>query len=69
MPIYTYQCEQCEKYFELFETMSEHAEMPTPHCPSCDPEGEKDSTMFRFMGDVRPAFQVKGDGAYDTRMK
>ena len=69
MPIYQYECSACEGQFELFETMTEYKERGIPNCPECDPEGENETTMFRFMGTCRPAFQVKGDGAYDTRMK
>jgi putative FmdB family regulatory protein len=69
MPIYTYECFKCEKRFEEFASISEYNSMDTPHCPSCDPEAKEETTLFRFMGDVRPAFQVKGDGAFDTRMK
>jgi putative FmdB family regulatory protein len=69
MPFYQYECSACSMQFELFETMTEHKELDTPHCPQCDPEGDNETTMFVFMGNVRPAFQVKGDGAYDNRMK
>lgn len=69
MPVYQYECSACELQFELFESISENIERGIPHCPDCDPDGENDTTMFRFMGNCRPAFQVKGEGAYDTRMK
>jgi hypothetical protein len=49
--------------------MKEYNSNDLPHCPNCDPEAKEETTLFRFMGNVRPAFQVKGDGAYDTRMK
>ena len=69
MPSYHYEWSSCELLFELFESISENIERGIPTCPSCDPEGENETTMFRFMGNCRPAFQVKGDGAFDNRMK
>lgn len=69
MPLYTYECSKCEKHFEEFASMKEYNSNDLPHCPNCDPEAEEETTLFRFMGNVNPSFQVKGDGAYDTRMK
>jgi putative FmdB family regulatory protein len=69
MPLYTYECSSCGGHFEEFASMSEYDPNNMPHCPRCDPECKEEPTLFRYMGDVRPAFQVKGEGAYDTRMK
>ena len=69
MPMYQYECSACELQFELFESISENIERGAPHCPKCDPEGERDTTMFKYFGNCRPAFKVNGEGAYDNRMK
>tara|TARA_R110002051_G_C8565255_1_gene474884 strand:- start:426 stop:644 length:219 start_codon:yes stop_codon:yes gene_type:complete len=60
MPIYQYKCKECEIMFETLETMTENYERPVPHCPECDPEEDKDTTMFKFLGNCRPAFNLKG---------
>lgn len=69
MPIYEYECSSCGSGFEIFETMQEHADNPVPHCPDCDPKGERPTTLYRYMGNVAPRFKVNGEGAYDTRMQ
>lgn len=69
MPRYQYQCSSCEAFYEVFESISENIANGIPHCPKCDPERKEETTMFKYFGNCRPSFQVKGDGAYDNRMK
>ena len=64
MPLYEYQCEACEVIFECFESMTENAKSPLPHCPKCDPLQEKETTMYKYMGNCRPSFKIEGDGVY-----
>jgi putative FmdB family regulatory protein len=66
MPIYQYQCSSCDMMFETLETMTENYERPTPHCPKCDPEEKEDTTMFKYLGNCRPAFNLKeGRGGFN----
>ena len=64
MPLYEYECTDCSGRFETFESMTENAEMPIPHCPKCDPEQKEETTMFRYMGGCAPSFKIDGDGVY-----
>lgn len=64
MPLYDYQCSSCEVIFETFESMTENANLPIPHCPKCDPLQENETTLFRYMGNCRPSFRIEGGGAY-----
>ena len=65
MPVYQYQCSSCETMFETFESISENLENGDPHCPKCDPEGENDPTCFKYLGNCRPAFDLKpGSGGF-----
>jgi len=64
MPTYEYECSACGRGFEVFESMTENAEYPTPHCPECDPERERPSTMYKYFGNVRPAFKLGGEGVH-----
>ena len=65
MPLYEYQCSSCETIFETFETMTENAEAPTPHCPHCDPDFERPTTMYKYLGNCKPAFRIEGGGVYN----
>jgi putative FmdB family regulatory protein len=60
MPLYEYQCSSCEVIYETMETMAENAERPTPHCPACDPEFEKPTTMYKYLGNCKPMVTLKG---------
>ena len=60
MPLYEYKCSACEVIFECFESMTENFENPPTHCPKCDPEEVKKGTLARYMGNCRPAFNLKG---------
>ncbi len=64
MPIYQYQCSSCETIFETFESMTENAENPTPHCPHCDPDFERPTTMFKYLGNCKPSFVITGGGVH-----
>ena len=64
MPTYDYNCSSCEKTYELFESVMEHMEGITPHCPLCDPEEENSTTMERFMGNNSSVFKIGGKGVF-----
>ena len=65
MPVYQYHCSSCDVLFETFETMTENAELPTPHCPKCDPDQEIPTTVYKYFGNCRPAFDLKeGHGGF-----
>ncbi|HEX8620186.1 MAG TPA: FmdB family zinc ribbon protein [Thermoanaerobaculia bacterium] len=55
MPIYEYQCKQCNDRQEVIQTMSEP---PLEHCPKCGGE------MKKLLSS--PAIQFKGSGFYKT---
>jgi putative FmdB family regulatory protein len=64
MPTYEYECKSCSGVFEIFETMSENAERPVPHCEKCDPFKTNPTTMERYMGLCRPALNINGKGVF-----
>ncbi len=53
MPVYEYECDQCEKVFEIQQRMSEE---PLKSCPECEGEVRKLMSMS--------SFQLKGGGWY-----
>ena len=55
MPIYEYQCQQCDRRLETLQRISEP---PLTTCPECGGELKK---LFSA-----PAFQFKGEGWYVT---
>ena len=55
MPIYEYQCQQCQERHEIIQRFSD---APLTHCPSCGGEMKK---LFSS-----PAIQFKGSGFYKT---
>lgn len=55
MPIYEYQCRQCDRRLETLQRLSEP---PLTTCPECGGELKK---LFSA-----PAFQFKGEGWYVT---
>lgn len=55
MPIYEYQCRQCDERHEIIQRFSD---APLTHCPSCGGEMKK---LFSS-----PAIQFKGSGFYKT---
>ena len=66
MPIYQYACTECKTIFETFVTMTEDYNDPQTHCPKCDPEAEEEGTLYKYLGNCRPAFDLKhGCGGYD----
>jgi len=64
MPLYEYHCSSCEALYECFETVQENLESPTPHCSKCDPEAERETTLYKFLGNCRPAYNLKGTGLF-----
>lgn len=69
MPTYDYQCSSCQTYYSTFQSIQENIDDPPTHCPDCDPDFEREGTLYRYFGYARPAFRVNGEGAYDNRMK
>lgn len=55
MPIYEYQCRQCDERHEIIQRFSD---APLSHCPTCGGEMKK---LFSS-----PAIQFKGSGFYKT---
>jgi putative FmdB family regulatory protein len=55
MPLYEYQCSQCEERVEIIQKISDP---PYAHCPKCGGEMKK---LFSA-----PAIQFKGTGWYKT---
>jgi putative FmdB family regulatory protein len=55
MPIYEYQCKQCNERHEIIQKFSD---APLTHCPKCGSEMKK---LFSS-----PAIQFKGSGFYKT---
>ncbi len=35
MPVYTFQCQNCQKVFDIQATFKEKADGLKPHCPEC----------------------------------
>ena len=65
MPFYEYACSKCETIFETMATMTEDYENPPTHCPKCDPEENEEGTLFKYLGNCRPAFKLDpGCGGY-----
>ena len=55
MPIYEYQCSQCNERHEIIQRISDE---PLAHCPKCGGDMKK---LFSS-----PAIQFKGSGFYKT---
>ena len=55
MPIYEYQCKQCDERHEIIQRLSDE---PLTHCPKCGGE------MKKLISS--PAIQFKGSGFYKT---
>ena len=55
MPIYEYQCKQCNERHEIIQRFSD---APLEHCPKCGGDMKK---LFSS-----PAIQFKGSGFYKT---
>ncbi len=55
MPIYEYECRQCDERMEMIQRISDP---PFTHCPKCGSEVRK---LFSA-----PAIQFKGSGFYKT---
>lgn len=55
MPIYEYQCTQCQERMEIIQKLSDP---PYSHCPKCGGE------MKKLISS--PAIQFKGSGFYKT---
>lgn len=59
MPIYEYQCIKCGAHFEKLMKVGEE---DSPECPECYSHDTKKKLSTSH-------FQVKGQGAYDNKMK
>jgi len=62
MPRYDYHCSSCDMVWEYFASMTEDYENPPKHCPKCDPDESGDGTLSKYIGNTRPAFNLRGDG-------
>lgn len=43
-------------------SMTEDKEEPPTHCPKCDPEEIEEGTLYKYFGNMRPAFNLRGSG-------
>ena len=59
MPIYEYQCDQCNHKLEIIQKISDE---PLRFCPECGEE-----TLRKLISSV--SFRLKGTGWYDTDFK
>ncbi len=59
MPIYEYQCTQCQHEFEALQKMSD---APLTDCPAC-----KHASLVKKVS--APAFRLAGSGWYETDFK
>ena len=64
MPNYQYHCAGCDILWEVFQTIDENKADPPTHCQKCDPEEKEEGTIYKYFGNCRPAFDLKGDGFY-----
>jgi putative FmdB family regulatory protein len=62
MPIYDYECSACETVWETMQSIDENIEDPPTHCMKCDPEEVEKGTLYRYFGNTRPAFDLRGEG-------
>ena len=58
MPVYEYECKECNKIFEVQQKM---ADKPLTNCPECNEPVKKLVSMS--------SFQLKGGGWYETDFK
>lgn len=59
MPIYEYECNDCQHKFDLMQKMNEPAVQQCPHCSAL--------SVVRLVS--APEFQLKGSGWYATDFK
>lgn len=66
MPVYTFQCPKCEKYFEAHIHLKDYENKPKPKCEGCKVRLEraylpKDTPIFKMhgIGLHRPGDEVK----------
>ncbi len=59
MPIYEYQCQECEHELEILQKLSDD---PATHCPDCG----KSSLKKKISA---AGFRLKGGGWYETDFK
>ena len=59
MPIYEYQCENCDHHFDKLQKISG---APLRECPECQQE-----TLKKLVS--APSFKLKGSGWYETDFK
>jgi putative FmdB family regulatory protein len=64
MPIYQYNCSACETTWEYMASMTEDYENPPTHCSKCDPDLSGPPTLYKFIGNCRPAFDLRGEGFF-----
>ena len=64
MPNYQYHCSGCDMLWETFQSIEENIADPPTHCDNCDPDEERPGTIYKYFGNCRPAFDLKGDGFF-----
>jgi len=42
--------------WEIFQRIDENIESPPTHCEKCGPEKKEEGTIYKYFGNVRPAF-------------
>lgn len=60
MPLYEYECSGCGAGFEIFQSMTENREDPPTDCPNC----EEENSLFKFLGNCNPAYNIQGEGVF-----
>tara|TARA_R110000824_G_scaffold334090_1_gene520640 strand:- start:1353 stop:1526 length:174 start_codon:yes stop_codon:yes gene_type:complete len=50
--------------WEINQTIQENIDDPPTHCDTCDPDEEQSGTIYKFLGNCKPAFDLKGDGFF-----
>jgi predicted nucleic acid-binding Zn ribbon protein len=64
MPTYQYHCSGCDMLWEITQSIQENIDYPPTHCEKCDPDEKDPGTIYKFLGNCKPAFDLKGDGFF-----
>jgi len=65
MPEYNWECSECDTVWEVFQSMTEHNEVPPKYCPKCDSDRKGEGTLTQvLLPGTTPKFIVKGEGAF-----
>ena len=69
MPTYQYHCEKCSMLWETFQSIKENIEDPPTHCDRCDPDEEEEGTLYKYLGNCKPSFVLRGEGFHSPGWK